>query len=147
VGLLAGGLALAAAAGGCFLPDNYSAPIDPVAVRERDGRVEVLYTSCDPQKVKLVQLVQPRDETVVKDDDPVVWQESFDPPTDRRTFAVPPDRQLGMKTSYVVWVTLADGLRVSGGFSRDRLAGGKVSNGGEIVSPEDFARTATCAPS
>lgn len=148
-------LALLPALGGCFLPDSYHAPADPVAVRERDGRLEILYTSCDPLKIQQIRVVDPRDETVVKDDDPVVWQVRFEPPTDRKQFtigqALPGGTEqvalsgpLGEKTYYVVWVDLADGRRLSGSFQRAQLASGKVDHGGELLSPEDFVRQSPC---
>lgn len=129
---LAALLALPMALGSCFLPDSYHAPADPLALREHGGQVEVRYTGCDPVKVKLVQVVDPRDDTMVRDDDPVVWQVRFDPPTDRRQFAigqavaggveeVPLAGSLGEKTLYVVRLVLADGQQVSTGLERNRL--------------------------
>jgi hypothetical protein len=140
-----------AASAGC-VPVGSTAPLPPLAARLSGDRVELLYTSCSPDKVSQVKVVRPRG-PVIMDDDPVVWEVTFDPPVARTSFVIGEVPQGGVEqvaltepldaaTSYSYFLT--SGTVEHNSFEPKRLANGDVNFLNRYMSAEEFARLSAC---
>ena len=151
--LAAGGLAVGGLAGcGPAVP---SEPFLPIAVRLSGDTVEIVHTDCHPVGVEQVFIVRPDPkDTVIKDSDPVVWRESFHPPSTAASFTagtthgdpqdIPLAAPLGADTSYAAFLKLADGSSAHASFQISKLGGGRVSHNGRYQTAEEFAKEWPC---
>lgn len=132
-------------------------PGSPVAVRQADGKIEVLYVACTPEKVSTVELVEPADQRhhMVVDSDPVLWAIRYASPAIMTGVAIGevPEgaeekvklvRELMPETYFAVRVTLADNRTKFGAFQAKEL-GDRVSFYGRYMTADEFARESKCS--
>jgi hypothetical protein len=156
-GLVLGWVTVAALTG-CGTGAVPGEPYPPVAVRMAGATVEILYTDCPPVGVRRVKIVRPDPhDTVIKDSDPVVWQESFTPPSTGNRFRagateggqqdIPLAQPLESQTEYAAFVQLNNDTEPHVSFQLNKLAGARVSHRGRYMSAEEFAKYWPCRSS
>ncbi|MFI9818511.1 hypothetical protein [Saccharothrix variisporea] len=148
--LVAGVVAVGLATSAC-VPQ---AEFDPVAVRlDAAGRVEILYTACEPAGVVRVDLVAPG-ERDYDEGSPRAWRVDFAEPARVTRFVVGeppagaaetvPAREPRPGEDLVAEVHLADGTVEYESFVLEDLAGGKVRYHVKNMSAEEFAKASSC---
>ncbi len=137
------GLITAGALAGCVSRALPSEPFSPIAVRLSGDSVEILYTDCRPVGVERAWIVRPDPkDTVIKETDPVMWEQTFNPPSTATSFLAVP---LDAGTEYAAFLRLNNGTAPHASFRPSSLVGGRVSFQGKYLSSEEFARRSSCS--
>jgi hypothetical protein len=120
------------------------------------AQTEIVYAACSPVAVDSVAVVAPTNPDEFRASDPPVWRLSFPKPRpsastfvvgetpDRAIVDVPLASPLDRGKTYMAVIYLDGGDHIYAAFELDKLDG-RVAYDNRYLSPDDFARTTSCA--